>query len=145
MTLEEIMDEWDKDGLIKKDDISNESLQVPKLHGKYLRYFANESIILKKYKIDFDKVYKFKWQYYTGNMTREELSEYDLQPFQLKVLKQDLPIYLNADTEIVNTKLKVELQEEKIKILESILKSIATRSFNIRDHIESIKIDNGLI
>jgi hypothetical protein len=145
MTLEDIMNQWDIDCEINKDDISNESLNVPKLHNKYLRIHITEIAALKKYKIEYDKIMNFKWKYYNGLLTKEELIEYEIKPFQLKILKQDLPIYLNADEDLINTKLKMELQEEKVKFLENILKSIISRNFHIKNYIENQKFENGLM
>ena len=44
-----------------------------------------------------------KWEYYSGKSDPEVYRD---NPFDFKVLKQDLPIYLESDEELVRVKTK---------------------------------------
>ena len=48
MKLEEIHEQWSKDCEMSPFELGSEALKVPKLHSKYLRYFSEEKMILKK-------------------------------------------------------------------------------------------------
>jgi hypothetical protein len=59
------------------------------------------------------------------------------------VLKGDIPMYLDADDDIINITLKVGLQQEKIELLESIIKLVMNRNYIIRNAIDWQKFTMG--
>ena len=59
------------------------------------------------------------------------------------ILKSDLAMYVEADKDIINISLKIGLQQEKIQILDSIMKVIMNRSFPINAAITWQKFING--
>ncbi len=143
MTIDEILGLWEKDSVIDRTNISDECLNVPALHHKYLRIITNESLILKKLENDFHTLYKLKWEYYHGTIDRETLIEKEWKPFSLKILKQDIPIYMNSDQDIQNINIRISLQKEKTNILESILKTIAYRNNTMKNYIDYEKFTVG--
>ena len=48
MTLEEILDQWATDSQYNKLDIGQDSIQIAKLHHKYLSMLTTESILLMR-------------------------------------------------------------------------------------------------
>jgi len=76
-------------------------------------------------------------------MAPEELKEHGWQPFQLNVLKSDVPMHIEADQDIINLNLKIAMQQEKVDVLESIIKSIKDRGFQIKNAIEFEKFKVG--
>ena len=50
-------------------------------------------------------LYRKKWEYYSGKSDPEVYRD---NPFDHKILKQDLPIYLESDEELIKAKQKVE-------------------------------------
>ncbi|MCX6783408.1 MAG: recombination mediator protein UvsY [Candidatus Levybacteria bacterium] len=144
MKSNDIIESWEIDSDIRAEDIGGESLKTLQLHSKYMRIYNNEASFLKKYKADYKKLYRLKWSYYLGYMDKEELETLTWEPFQYKILKQDIAIYLDGDEELSDTLMKSELQEEKVKILDQIIRMINNRNFTIKNHIDWKKFESGI-
>lgn len=136
MKLEEILNEWSNDSKIDRVEISNESLSISQLHNKYLRIMTAESVILRSLTQEYNKLYKLKWEYYLGILDDETLRERNWVPMGLKILKQDMDIYLNSDDDLSKLKMRQEMQKEKLSVLDSIMKSISNRGFQIKNYID---------
>jgi hypothetical protein len=76
-------------------------------------------------------------------MSREELATRGLEPFTLKILRQDIPLYLNSDSDIVRSRQRCFYQREKISLLEEIIKELNNRHWKIRNAIEWRRFVNG--
>ena len=63
-------------------------------------------------------------------------SVYREQPFDLKVLKQDVPMYIESDKEIQNVVTRINYYEEMIFLLEKIIQQLNNRTFQIKNSIE---------
>ena len=59
------------------------------------------------------------------------------------ILKADVPMYMEADKEIIDLSLKIGLQQEKVEFLESIIKSLNNRGYNIKAAIDFLKFTSG--
>jgi hypothetical protein len=59
------------------------------------------------------------------------------------VLKADLPMYMDADQDIIKLSLKIGLQQEKIEFLVSIIKSLTNRGYNLKSAVDWQKFING--
>jgi hypothetical protein len=59
-------------------------------------------------------------------------------------MKSELSMYVDADQDIIKSNLKLSIQQEKVSVLESIIKSIHGRSFNIRAAIDWEKFKTGV-
>lgn len=143
MKLEEIQFLWEEDSQIDRTELGEESLKISKLHNKYFKIFSNERLSLRKLEMDYKSLYKLKYQYYQGILSDEEYKELGWEPFQLKVLKQDIPVYIEGDADIININLRIGLQSEKVSYVESIIKSLANRGYQIKNVIEWEKFKVG--
>lgn len=144
MKLDDIITSWEEDTKINPEDIGGETLNTPKLHSKYLKLFANESALLKKYKADHKRLYRIKWEYYLGLLSIDQLKELDWEPFQFKILKSELPMYLDGDDDVSQHLIKMEMQQEKVNLLDQIIKSINNRNFVFKNYIDWKKFENGV-
>lgn len=144
MKLEEIHTTWAQDAKINPLDLSGESLNTPKLHGKYLKILSEERLKLKKLRSSKDELILAKTEYFMGKMAREDMQARGWEPFTMRLLKQDVPTYMNADQDVIKLNLQIGLQEEKVEVLESIMKTIANRGFQIKNCIDWKKFENGL-
>lgn len=142
MKLEQIEQMWAEDCSIDRTALDTESLKIPSLHSKYYKIYLREKMQLKSDEHEYNIFFKTKHEYYTGKLSQEELSEYGWQPFQF-VLKNDLSIYINSDKEITDKLLKLQLQREKVDLLESIIKTLNNRGFLIKNAVDFIKFCNG--
>lgn len=143
MTLDEIRKEIERDTKIDPLELDLESLKIPQLHGKYLNFLLDERLALSQIQADSATVLRTKWEYYTGKMSREEMEAKGWEPFTLKILRQDLDLYIDSDTDVVRSRQKVLYQREKIALLEEIVKELNNRHWKIRNCIDWMKFKNG--
>lgn len=143
MKLEDIISEWEKDSKIDNTELAEESLKIPQLHSKYYKMFINERLQIKKWKSEYKQLYKVKFEYYNGTIDDEELRERGWEPFALKVLKADLGIYIEADSDLIAAQYKIDVQEEKVSFLESAIKSLTARGYSVKAAIDWYKWTQG--
>jgi hypothetical protein len=141
--IEEIVQEWSKDCEIDVTNVSVESAEIAKMHNKYYQMYMQESMRLRKLKTDYKQLLKLKTEYYRGELTMEELRERDWEPQPLKILKQDIPLYIDSDQQMIDTSLKIGMQEEKVNYLENIIKMISNRGFQIKSIIDWERFRTG--
>jgi len=67
----------------------------------------------------------------------------DWEPFQYKLLKADVQEYIDADDNVIESKKLLALQEEKVSYLESIVKSLTTRGYLIKNAIDWKRFTEG--
>ena len=144
MKIEDIHSEWSTDAKINPLELASESLNTPKLHGKYLKIMSDERLRLRKLRTDRSELILAKTEYFMGKMDREEMTRRGWEPFGLRLLKQDVNTYLDADKDMINLNLMIAMQEEKVEVLESILKTNSNRGFQIKNYIDWKKFENGL-
>lgn len=142
MKLDEIQELWTEDCNWKDDLLDEELLKIPQLHTKYYKIFSQERLLLKKLEADKARLTGEKWDYYLGEMAQEDLEEKGWEPFLKKVLKADVSRYLEADNDLINLNIKLAYQKEKVDFLDSIIKSLSARGFNIKGAIEWRKFTN---
>ena len=104
MTLDELKKLVYKDLPVNKEHLDTESLRNQDLYAKYLDYKTNFEFLLAKAKGEYTKLYRDKWEYYGG---KSDAKIYASKPFDLKVLKTDLNIYIESDQEIIDAKNKI--------------------------------------
>jgi len=143
MKFEEIQKLWTSDCNIDETELAQESVKIPQLHNKYLILYSNEKLKFKELKFLFTGLVKRKRDYYSGRMTTEELEAADWEPFQLKLLKADVQEYIDADDNVIESKKLLALQEEKVNYLESIVKSLTTRGYLIKNAIDWKRFTEG--
>lgn len=143
MNIEQILDEWAKDTDIDRDRLSDESLNISKLHSKYYRIYVKCKMRLIKLQNDKKEMLKTLHEYYEGILDKEELEEMGRKPMNLRILKGDIPKYIDADKEYIELNLKTSLEQEKVSLVESIIKSLHQRGFDIRNAIEFEKFRAG--
>ena len=122
--------------------MDTESLKTPILHNKYLQYYNKFNLLLKKSQWEERTLQREKWEYYTG---KSDPSVYKEKPFDLKVLKNDVHIYINADEDIQKIQAKIIYQEAIVNYLEQILRMINNRSFTIKNAIEWRRFTSGAV
>jgi Recombination, repair and ssDNA binding protein UvsY len=143
MKLDEIVELWNVDSEIDKTLISNESIKIPKLHNKYYKIFSQEKLALKKLDTDYKRLYRDKYEYYMGTLDRETLEDYKWKPNPRTIIKSDIPMYIEADQDVINLTLKIAYQKEKIAFLESIIQNISNRGFMIKNFIDWQRFVSG--
>ena len=142
MTLEELQQLVDKDFKLDDTELDTESVKIPLLHNKYLQHFNKFSLLLKKAEQDHKSLTREKWEYYTGKAPQQVYAE---KPFNLKILRTDIDKYMESDDELVKLKSKVEYIQTVIDFLDSTIKQISNRGFQIKNAIDWRKFTSGAI
>jgi hypothetical protein len=142
MKLEEIVELWNEDVKIDRTELDAESIKIPSLHNKYYKIYIQEKIKLKADEQEHKQYYKLKHEYYTGKLSKQDLDENGWEPFQF-VLKNDISIYLEADKELSDRLLKLQVQKEKVQFLEDIIKTLNGRGFLIKNAVDFIRFTSG--
>ena len=140
MNIDELHDAVEKDLKIDDTELDLESIRTPQLHNKYLKIFTTHSLQYKKLQDDYKVMYREKWEYYTG---KAPPNVYAVKPFDLKVLRSDIGIYLDADVELQQLSQKMAYKKQIVDYLERILKEINNRNWTIRNTIEWKKFLHG--
>tara|TARA_B100001013_G_scaffold309464_1_gene213867 strand:+ start:38 stop:478 length:441 start_codon:yes stop_codon:yes gene_type:complete len=138
MTLEEIQKLWSSDSQLDDSQLDNESLKIPELHHKYFRIFSDEKLKLIRMYSKQKELRRLKWLYYTGKLDQNTLENLNWQVFDLDIKKNknDLEMFIESDKDILELFEKIAYQKEKNEYLESIIKSLNTRGFQIKNAIE---------
>jgi hypothetical protein len=144
MTFEELQQEIEKDLAFDETQLDTESLRIPQLHNKYLKHLYSERLVLKKLRNDIGELTRLKHEYYTGRIDETTLKEKGWEPFQLRVLKNDVPMYLDGDKDILKLRGRIQLQEERVDFIEATVKYIANRGWLIRNAIDWKKFLGGV-
>ena len=144
MKADELIIEWERDSDIDKTELGKESLRIPQLHSKYLKELFLAKSTLTKLNGDFKKLYKLKHQYYLGILSQEELEEHGWTPQPLKILKADIPIYLESDNDLQTIQQRIQLTEDKLEIIENIIRTLNNRGYLLKNAIEWEKFKMGV-
>ena len=133
-----------KDLHIKDAELDTESLRIPQLHNKYLNMLHDEKIMLQALRVKRKMLLRDKWEYYTGKMDEDTLKKKGWEPFNLKILKQDVEMYIESDSDMIAVESKVFLQQERVEFLQETVKAINNLQWHIRDAIAWRKFINGV-
>ena len=140
MDLSELQNDVERDLKIDDTELDMESIRTPQLHNKYLKHYTKYSLQQKKAQDDYKELYRIKWEYYTG---KADPSVYQAQPFDLKILKSDVGIYLDADKDLQEVGQKEAYLAAVVTYLEKVLREINNRNWTIRNTIEWKKFIHG--
>lgn len=140
MNLDELQQAAEKDLKIDDTELDIESLNTPIIHAKYLKHYSTYSLMLTKAQSEYSSLYKRKWVFYTGKADPEEYKETN---FELKVLRQDVGTFIEADEEIVKQQQKVSYLKIVCHYLENTLKQVNNRGFQIKNAIDWKRFTEG--
>jgi hypothetical protein len=141
MNLEKLQEMWKKDSVIDTDLYCEESTKVPQLHMRYMEFFNTYSLMKKEREFELNQLVRDKWLYYKG---KAPSTIYKEMPFDLKLTtKEEIMMFIDADEDIKKLHYKIAYIEQTLVFLESVLKQINNRTFQIKNAIEWEKFKNG--
>lgn len=143
MKLEEIQQQWERDASIDRTELGEESLRIPLLHSKYYQIYSAERTQMRQLEYRMINLKRSKYEWYAGTISEEELRERGWEPNPLKILRSDIPLYLESDEDIINLNVKLEFQRDKVEFVESIIKSLPARGYQIKAAIDWEKFKVG--
>ena len=144
MKIEDIIGMWQEDVKIDETELSRESLNIPLLHGKYLKHFSDERLKLRAFKMKQKQLHQRLMDYYRGDLNNpEDLAELGREPYPFKRLKNEVSYYVESDSEMVQLNTKIAYQQELVDILEEIIKAINTRGYVIKNSLDFLRFTSG--
>ena len=143
MNLDELKKEAYEDlPITKEEHLDQEAFKNQELKAKWLDYKSRFELLLVRNKGEYQRLYRDKWEYYGG---KADAKVYVAKPFDLKVLKSDLAMYISSDEEIIQLSDKISYLEYTIKYCEGIIKSIDNRGWDTKNALEWKKFEAGMI
>jgi hypothetical protein len=140
--LDTIQKMWEKDSKIDIDNLHTESLNIPILHAKYFDLYNNILLLKKKAEQQKKNIRHQRYEYFTGKADPDVYVE---NPFPKKIRdKETLQGYLDSDEKLMQVSLKVEYYETMLSYIDSILKMIFNRTYQIKNSIEYMRFQSGL-
>jgi len=146
MKLTEIQEQWQEDARIDQTNLGNESVRVPLLHAKYLTVLSTSKLQLRKAESNYYNTRRLKYRYYRGEMSRDELEQEGWSQFQgNKPLKNEMEEFLQCDADLLSLQDKTEYFKTVVYTLEQIIRSINSRTWDIKSAVEWTKFTNGMM
>ena len=141
--LSELQAEAKEDLIILDDeDLHQQSYKNQIIKPKWLDYKSKYRLLMFQLKADHKRLYRQKWEYYGG---KSGAKVYAAKPFDLKVLKTDMGVYINSDDEIIDIELKIEYYETLVQYVDGIIKSIDNRGWDIKHAISWKQFEAGMM
>ena len=124
------------------EHIDQESFKNQMIKQKWLDYKADFELLLIKAKTDHQQMYREKWEYYGG---KADAKVYASKPFDIKVMKTDLQMYIQSDDDILRLQNKIGYYESCVDYCKGVIKSIDNRGWDIRNATDWKKFEAGMI
>ena len=140
--LEKIQKMWEEDAEIDPDNLHTESLGIPSLHAKYFELYNTIFLLRKKAEQQRKNIRHERYEYFSGKADPEVYTE---NPFPKKIRDKDtMNKYLDADEKLSSSSLKIDYYDTMLVYLESILKVVQNRTYQIKNAIEFMRFQSGL-
>ena len=86
--------------------------------------------------------FKAKWEYYGG---KADAKVYAAKPFDIRVMKTDLVMYIQSDDDILRLQNKIGYYESCVDYCKGVMKSIDNRGWDIRNATDWKKFEAGMM
>ena len=146
MNLEDILNDWKKDCVIDESHLDKSSIDIAKLHSKYLQLLSISKLQLKKTELKQKILLKDKWLYYNDKMTQEQIEEkgWEYDPFNgMKVMKGDMNHYYDSDIDIQKSEERVTYYKTLVETLQEIVTNINWKHQTIGNIIKWKQFEAG--
>ena len=141
--LNELQEEAKSDlAIVRLENLDQESYKNQNIKPKWLEYRSRFELLKTQASIKHTKLYREKWEYYGG---KADAKVYAAKPFDMKVLKTDLGMYINSDDDIIELQAKISYYEVVIKFIDGVIKSIDNRGWDIRNAQDWKKFEAGMM
>ena len=140
MKIDDIKTQLDKDKKIDHTQLDTESLKIPEQAVKYQQMAHDEALRLRFLEKEYNVARYNRWMYYTGKADPEV---YNKEPFDHKVLKSDINLFLESDFILNEIQDRIMAQTEKLKLVVEAGKVMQNKSFNIKNALEHQKFMGG--
>ena len=143
MTLDELKKEAYADlPITDEEKLHKESYKNQEIKSKWLDYKSRFELLLAKTKGEYQQLYRAKWEYYGG---KSDAKIYVAKPFDLKVLKSDLGMYIVSDEDVITLANKQAYLGVVIKYIDGVIRSIDNRGWDIKNAQRWQEFQAGMI
>ena len=112
VTLEVLQEMWEKDSKIDRDNLHEESLNIPSLHAKYFELYNTILLLRKRAEQQRKNIRHERYEYF---IVKEDPDVYIENPFPKKIRDKDtMTKYLDADEKLSNTSLKIDYYDKML-------------------------------
>lgn len=140
---EDILASWAEDAPIDRDELGEAAINCARLHAKYLQQYAAARVKLRALKMQREKLAHEKYIFYTQGPTPETTAKgWKLPPIG-RIQRADAPSYVTNDPDVQMIDSKIMICEERVQILDHIMKAIQNRGFNIKTAVDWAKYRDG--
>jgi len=140
--LDTIQGMWEKDSKIDMDNLHTESTNIPVLHAKYFDLYNTIFLLRKKAEQQKRNIRHERYEYYSGKSDPEVYVD---NPFPKKIRDKDtMQKYLLMRMKLSTVCLKIDYYDTMLVYIESILKMIQNRTYQIKNAIEFMRFNSGL-
>jgi len=143
MNLADILALWKIDSIMDSSELTLEGTKVPVLHHRYLSIYTDENLKLRYLNSQMRQLKLKKHEFYIQGPSKEDIANGLELPARGKVLRQDAPLYIDADKHINELQLKIDYAKEKVDTLTKIIDSINQRSYLIGHMIADTRWKGG--
>lgn len=148
MNLNQLHEMWEKDCDIDLTSIQQESRKTFTLHSKYHRLLSTERLRLVGMEYDIKKI-KFDLRKSLENY--EEVPDFDevklsyliAKDRNKKIPKSEITTTVDLHDSVKTLTMNIAMAKEKVQFLESVIKVIMGRSFDLKNIIEQNKYESG--
>lgn len=145
ITIDYLESEWKTDSLMHITNLDVITVSVPTLHAKYISLLSKVKMDTLKIEREFLKLRRLRTAYYNGSLDRATLITYDWEQYQeKKPLISQLDALLQSDEYLMDTRMKIEELTIAKEFLESVMKSIHSRTYDVKNCLEWLKYSNGM-
>tara|TARA_B100000287_G_scaffold121179_1_gene112933 strand:+ start:666 stop:1109 length:444 start_codon:yes stop_codon:yes gene_type:complete len=144
ITLQELQEMWQEDCKVDELNLGQESTRIPELHSKYLNHLTTLRLQCRRAQSELYKMRRNKWKYYRGELSQQELNDLGWDQYLGNApLNNQMNEYLDTDEDVIKLTDKLEYLNTCMNLCEGVMKSISSRSFDIKNAIEWTKFTNG--
>jgi len=135
-TFNEVMEEWKKDGVIDRSDLTAESLKPPILHGKYWAIYEPVRRRLAQLRAERKSLLADATDLLDGAISKETLDKRGWTMPQRKYAKVQYDAVIGEMPDIKKIDGIIAEQETLVAFLEDVIKQINNRNFYVGNAIK---------
>jgi hypothetical protein len=144
MILDELKNEVQRDLKLDDTELDSEALKNPLIHGKYIKQLFDGKLVKSKRLSEMKMLRRDLWLFYSGKASDEEYQKYPHFDPNMKILKQDINMWIEADERFQELQLKIDLIDAKIEYINNAIKGVNDRGWAIKNAIEWRRFINGM-
>jgi hypothetical protein len=144
MTLDEMKAMWEEDSVIGTD-LFTASLNIPKLHSKWLGFLTDLKAYRKNGEIKLFEVQRRKLRYYKGEMSQAEIDELGWKQYQgSRPLRAELEQLIATDPDVVKIQMRLDQYQISIDFAQEVLKMVHALQWTIKNAISWQQFQAGV-